>query len=98
MVGDRFSFVKKVVLALSALSIFDILMGVSSPLLSFLEFFSGKSVFRVASDLAFLEGAVIFGVGSFLAFFSSEFGLREALPLIVGFLMILIALFFGLFV
>jgi hypothetical protein len=96
--GDRFNAVKKVVIVISVLSIFDVVMGFSSPLLSFLEYFSGKSVFRVASDLAFLEGAVIFGVGSFLAFFSSEFGLREALPLLVGALMIGVALVFGLFV
>ncbi len=77
------------------LSISDVLLGLFGVYVS-VGYFSGKTITRIASDLAFLEGAVVFCAGSVMAFYRSRLSSRYLIPMIVGVSMIAISVVFGL--
>jgi len=88
---------KRVLLISVILLVIDVFIGVLSSLFHDVGFFSQKSSARVASDLAFLEGAVILLVGAVAAFFSFKPSLREMALMLIGVVMIVISVVFGMF-
>jgi hypothetical protein len=88
---------KKALLALAALCVADVVMGMSVNLFHGVGVFSEKSGAIIASDFAFVEGAALLFIGSLIAFFSHGFGLREKLTVAIGAIMIGISLVFSIF-
>lgn len=80
---------------MAILSIADVSLGAFFGLFLSIGYFSGKTITRIASDMAFLEGAVIFCAGSALAFFSSHLSSRYIILMIVGAAMLGVSVVFG---
>lgn len=83
---------------MTVLSMADVSLGVFFGLFFPIGYFSGKTIARIASDLAFLEGTVIFFLGSLLAFFHSGLSSRMIILMIVGAAMIGLSVVFGLLI
>jgi predicted membrane protein len=81
---DRFTFLRRIILAIAVLSIIDVVAGAFFWVFYPTGYFSGKSLPRIVSDLTFIEGAAIFFAGGLLAFFNSNLSPRAIALLVVG--------------
>jgi hypothetical protein len=79
------------------LSIADFIVGVISDRFFPVGYFSGKSIIRIASDLAFVEGAAIFFAGALLGFFHSQISFRAIALMVIGAAMFGLSVLFGVF-
>ena len=75
---------KKSIYIISLLLTIDALIGLGTPYLQSVEFFSGKSGIQIMSDLVFLEGAIVFCIGAFWAFLTPKLELEKVLLMITG--------------
>ena len=92
---DRHTLLRRVVLATGVLLIADVVASAIIVLFFSTGYFSGKSIPRNVSDLAFVEGAAIFFVGGLLAFFHSNLSPRAIALLVVGAIMVGLSVLFG---
>lgn len=92
---DRHTLLRRVILAMGVLLIADAVASAFIELFFPTGYFSGKSIPRIVSDLAFVEGAAIFFVGGLLAFFHSNLSPRAITLLIVGASMVGLSVLFG---
>ena len=90
-------WVERVLLALAILLAANVAIGVCFGLFLPVGYFSGKSVFRIISDLAFIEGATLFFVGALSAFYGSRVSSRAKLLMVIGASMLGICVGFGAF-
>lgn len=93
----RYTFFGRVLLAMAVLSIADVVVGVLFGLFFPIGYFSGKSIARIVSDLAFVEGAVIFFAATLLAFLYSSLSLRVIALMVIGAAMVGLSVVFGMF-
>jgi predicted membrane protein len=91
-------FVEKILLALAILSAVNVIIGIFFGLFFPVGYFSGKSIPRIVSDLAFVEGATVFFGGALSAFYGSPVSERAKALLVIGALMLGISVAFGAFV
>jgi hypothetical protein len=89
------TFIGNIAVSLTVLSIVDLVAGVFSVLFFPIGYFAGKSVTRIASDLAFVEGALLFFVGALMAFIHSHRTSRMKALMIVGAAMFMVSVVFG---
>ena len=82
---------------LAILSAVNVVIGIFFGLFFPVGYFSGKSVSRIVSDLAFIEGAAFFFTGALSAFFGSSVSLRAKALMIIGASMFGISVGFGAF-
>lgn len=97
MNSGRFTFLRAAFLVLAVLTIADIIAGVLFELFLPVGYFSGKSILRIVSDIAFVEGAFIFFAGALLAFFHSDLSWRVKVLMVVGAAMMGLSVAFGVF-
>jgi hypothetical protein len=93
---DRLS-VERLLLALAILLAANAVIGIFFGVFFPVGYFSGKSVPRIISDLAFVEGATLFFAGALSAFYGSRVSLRSKLLMVIGALMFGICVGFGAF-
>jgi endonuclease V-like protein UPF0215 family len=94
---DRYTFLRTVLLPTAVLLAADVVAGVFFGLFFQEGYFSGKSITRIVSDLAFVEGAVVFFAGALLAFFHSSLSLRVKALMVLGAAMVGLSVVFGVF-
>ena len=90
-------FIERVLLALAILSAANVVIGIFFGLFFPVGYFSGKSVPRIISDLAFIEGATFFFAGALSAFYGSSVSLRAKTLMVIGASMFGISVGFGAF-
>ena len=93
---DRLS-VERLLLALAILLAANAVIGIFFGVFFPVGYFSGKSVPRIISDLAFVEGATFFFAGALSAFYGSRVSLRAKLLMVIGASMFGICVGFGAF-
>ena len=93
----RYTFLRVAFLVLAVLSIVDVVAGVLFGLFLPVGYFSGKSIIRIVSDIAFVEGALIFFAGALLAFFYSNLSWHVKVLMVVGAAMMGLSVVFGVF-
>lgn len=82
-------------LLLEVLTLADLVVSVSFGLYFPVGYFSGKTIFRIASDIMFLEGAVVFCVGALLAFLRSNISSISIIFMVTGGAMFGLSVVFG---
>jgi hypothetical protein len=95
--SGRYTFLRAAFLVLAVLTIADVAAGVLFGLLLPVGYFSGKSITRIVSDIAFVEGAFIFFAGALLAFFHSPISWHAKVLMVVGAAMVGLSVVFGVF-
>ena len=97
MQPSTYAFLRGIIVALAILSIVDVASAALVGSFFSTGYFSGKSISRIVSDLAFVEGAAIFFIGGLLAFFHSSLSRRAIALLILGACLIGLSVLFGVF-
>ena len=82
-------------LLIEALTLADLVISVSFGLYFPEGYFSDKTIFRIASDVAFLEGAVVFCVGALHAFLRSSIAPISVILMLTGGAMFGLSVVFG---
>jgi len=88
---------RRIILAVTLLSLADVTSGVFFGLFFPMGYFSDKSITRIASDLAFVEGAATFFAGALFAFFYSNISSRVVVLMVTGAAMMGLSVLFGVF-
>lgn len=92
------TFLGVALLVMTVLCVADVIIGAFFMLFFPIGYFSGKSMVRIASDLAFLEGAVIFFLGALMAFVRSIISSKVKALVVVGAAMVGFSVIFGMLV
>jgi polyferredoxin len=93
----RHPLLRRLLLVIAILLIVDASLGAFLELTSPIGYFSGKSVARIVSDLAFVEGATFFFAGTLLAFMRSNLSSSNKALLVIGASLLGLSVVFGLF-
>jgi len=80
---------------IAVLSIADLILAFSFGMYFHVGYFADKTIFRIASDLAFIEGALVFCAGAFLAFLRASVSAISVILMITGGAMLGLSVLFG---